>query len=212
MRYLDENEKTALSLVLYKQVKDFDAYLAETAAGWFPNELIDLYEETCADLLAVLDTNEDFKDVMADIGALNYDDEFTRTMSNYLYSLAMVWWSAGAYYEGKFPDDESPDSPIDYIFELMGQASTLCGILKCLAETQTARITQSKKAAKARWESDPKMEEKAFVKDCWQEWQNDPARYKNKSAFLRDMHLKLDNLTLYYPTLSNWIKVWRNEK
>lgn len=69
---------------------------------------------------------------------------------------------------------------------------------------------QGKRAAEARHAKDPKQAAKKNVKDCWLAWQRNPARYKGKAKFARDMLEK-------YPDLENnrviedWCRDWERE-
>ena len=68
-----------------------------------------------------------------------------------------------------------------------------------------------KNAAIQRWEADPKSGDKAFVKDCWREWKQTPARYKSKASFARDMIEKVVHLT-NTKVIEDWCRDWEKEK
>lgn len=61
--------------------------------------------------------------------------------------------------------------------------------------------------AMAKIERDPKQAEKKLVKECWQEWQRDPNRYKGKAAFARDMLDKFEHLTSQ-KKIEDWCRDW----
>lgn len=67
-----------------------------------------------------------------------------------------------------------------------------------------------KNAAKKRWEADPKTERKLFVKECWKEWQEKPARYKSKASFALDMLKKCEELESQ-KVIENWCRDWEKE-
>jgi len=54
---------------------------------------------------------------------------------------------------------------------------------------------------------DAKQKEKLFIKDCWNEWQKDGARYKSKAAFARDMLSKCEKLTSQ-KKIEDWCREW----
>ena len=67
-----------------------------------------------------------------------------------------------------------------------------------------------KDAAAQRWETDPKSKDKAFVKDCWLDWNKNPARYKSKIAFAKDMLDKCEYLTST-KVIEDWCREWNKE-
>ena len=50
------------------------------------------------------------------------------------------------------------------------------------------------KGGKAAAANDPRQVAKGFVYECWKAWRADPARYRGKAAFARDMLDKCDTL------------------
>ncbi|MEX2524305.1 MAG: hypothetical protein WD750_05050 [Gammaproteobacteria bacterium] len=75
---------------------------------------------------------------------------------------------------------------------------------------QQARRDQAVRAAEARLKHDPKQKEKAFVKDCWLEWQKKPTRYKSKASFARDMLNKCEHL-ISQRKIEDWCREWEFE-
>ncbi|MBB5420806.1 hypothetical protein [Paraburkholderia atlantica] len=71
-----------------------------------------------------------------------------------------------------------------------------------------SRLASSGGFAKAA--KDPKQREKAFVKDCWKDWQNDSDRYKGKAEFARDMLSKCEHLTSQ-KKIEDWCRTWESE-
>lgn len=207
MQYLDKQAKRSLCHAVDDQVKELEHYLVGTLGS--SGCLYDIYESMCIDCFASQMTDDDFREKLEYYETLGYPP-LSKAICKYTDTAAMLWWAAGAIYEGKDDSEESPDSPINYLFALMDQAATLKGIIKALADNVVARKSQSQIAAKARWEKDPRTEEKAFVKECWTDWQTNPSRYKSKASFLRDMHQKLENLELTASTLNEWIKLWKS--
>lgn len=73
-----------------------------------------------------------------------------------------------------------------------------------------ARRAMAKAGAKSRWHSDPKTIAKQDIKECWNLWQRDPARYPSKAAFARDMlekYIELKNPE----TILRWCRDWQEE-
>jgi len=62
-------------------------------------------------------------------------------------------------------------------------------------------------AAKIRWEKDPKQTEKLFIKECWNDWSDDPRKYKSKAEFARDMLEKCENLSSQ-KIIEDWCREW----
>lgn len=211
MKYLDETGKKLLCDAIDAQVRELDRYLVETL-NHEPDALFESYTLLCIDSFVTewieLELNRKLE-----INENSEYDKLSKAITSFAETAALLWWASGGMYEGKaeLGDDESMDSPIDYLFLLMSKASIYNGIVKALADIAASKKSQSKKAAKARWDLDPRTEEKALVKSCWLEWRAEPARYKSKSAFLRDMHQKLENLALNRSTLNDWIKSWSME-
>lgn len=61
--------------------------------------------------------------------------------------------------------------------------------------------------AYAKLAMDPKQKEKLLVRDCWDEWQKQPERYKGKAAFARDMLDKFESLKSQ-PVIERWCREW----
>lgn len=63
----------------------------------------------------------------------------------------------------------------------------------------------------ARHRSDPKAQDKEFVKECWERWSRDPARYKTIEAFAKDMFEKTKHLEGNSQVIGRWVRDWRRE-
>lgn len=72
------------------------------------------------------------------------------------------------------------------------------------------RKTLATIAAMAKLAADPKQADKVLVRECWDEWQKQPDRYKSKAAFARDMRDKFPNLESQ-PVIEGWCRAWGNE-
>lgn len=64
--------------------------------------------------------------------------------------------------------------------------------------------------AKAKLAADPKQKEKALVRDCWNDWQKHPGRYKGKAAFAKDMLSKFESLE-NANVITRWCLMWQKE-
>ena len=64
--------------------------------------------------------------------------------------------------------------------------------------------------AAAKLSKDPKQQEKALVRECWGDWQNEPTRYKGNATFARDMLQKFETLTSQ-PVIERWCRDWQKE-
>lgn len=73
------------------------------------------------------------------------------------------------------------------------------------------RSQQSRVGAQKRHAKDPKQADKALVRECWDDWQKQPDRYKGKAAFARDMRDKFPNLQSI-PVIEGWCRVWEGER
>lgn len=58
--------------------------------------------------------------------------------------------------------------------------------------------------------TDPKQADKVLVRECWDDWQKQPDRYKGKAAFARDMLDKYENLKSQ-PVIEGWCRAWEKE-
>lgn len=54
---------------------------------------------------------------------------------------------------------------------------------------------------------DPKQAEKKFVNECWSVWQINPSKYKDKTAFAKDMLEKCEHLTSL-KIITDWCRKW----
>jgi hypothetical protein len=82
--------------------------------------------------------------------------------------------------------------------------------------TKSARRMQAKLGAQAKLANDPKQEDKAKVRECWDAWQKNPLnpdgtkKYKDKSAFALDMVTTWDHLKRTR-TVTDWCLDWERE-
>ncbi|AOJ63372.1 hypothetical protein WJ32_13495 [Burkholderia ubonensis] len=76
-----------------------------------------------------------------------------------------------------------------------------------------ARIESQKQSerARARYAVDDKQREKRFVKECWQDWRKNPALYKSKAQFTRDMLEKCEFLESS-ANIEKWCRQWEKEE
>lgn len=61
--------------------------------------------------------------------------------------------------------------------------------------------------AKLKLANDPKQQEKSFIFDCWQSWQEKPDSYKSKAAFAKDMLTKCEHLASQ-KKIEDWCREW----
>ena len=73
-----------------------------------------------------------------------------------------------------------------------------------------ARRRLGYEAAIEKLRRDPKQREKAFVRECWEEWQKNPGNYKSKAAFARDMLSKCEHLESV-KKIEDWCRQWAAE-
>lgn len=59
---------------------------------------------------------------------------------------------------------------------------------------------------------DPKAKDKAFVYECWQDWQSNPSAYRGPTAFAKDMLDKVSNLSSDTQVIMRWAREWKNGK
>jgi len=69
------------------------------------------------------------------------------------------------------------------------------------------RRSLAQHAARQKLASDPKQLAKQQVKECWELWQKEPARYRGKAAFARDMLNKYEDLKSQ-PVIEGWCRDW----
>lgn len=83
---------------------------------------------------------------------------------------------------------------------------------------QKARSELAVRNATERYKRDPKQAAKAFVKECWNQWQENPTLYNTQSTFASDMLTKVQtnaegNPIISFDTiLKKWIPLWTKEK
>jgi hypothetical protein len=66
----------------------------------------------------------------------------------------------------------------------------------------------SRDAAAQRYKNDPKQVDKAFVRECWLEWQAGRTQYASGAAFARDMCDKWETLKVT-KTIEDWCRDWK---
>jgi hypothetical protein len=64
------------------------------------------------------------------------------------------------------------------------------------------------RAAK-RHAKDPKQAAKAFVRQCWDDWQSSPDSYRTTAAFARAMLDKFPDLLSSQPVIERWVRTWK---
>ena len=91
-------------------------------------------------------------------------------------------------------------------------------IAQLRADVTKIRTDRSKEIAskggegKVLADKDGKQKAKAFVKECWDAWQLDPKKYKNKAAFARDMLAKQEDVLVSQKVIESWCKTWQHKK
>lgn len=78
---------------------------------------------------------------------------------------------------------------------------------KLLDVASDAISTKQREAARARVENDERQKDKQFVFQCWIAWQQNPSRYRSKSAFARDMIEKAEKL-VSEKVITDWCRGW----
>lgn len=70
------------------------------------------------------------------------------------------------------------------------------------------------KAVQARYtkDTDGKQAIKRWVKECWQAWKAKPDKYKNASAFARDMLDKQPDRLTTEVVVTRWVREWEKEE
>lgn len=73
-----------------------------------------------------------------------------------------------------------------------------------------ARTSLAQMGAKAKLAADPKQAAKVLVRECWDDWQKQPDRYKSKAAFAKDMLTKYESLE-NTNVIARWCRIWGGE-
>lgn len=73
-----------------------------------------------------------------------------------------------------------------------------------------ARSRLAFEAATEKYRRDPKQREKAFVRECWEQWQKNPISYESKASFARDMLSKCEHL-VSTKKIEDWCRQWEAE-
>jgi hypothetical protein len=97
--------------------------------------------------------------------------------------------------------------------EGMWDAGYELGRFEALNDEKTgaaARSALARAGALARRDGDPRHAAKAFVKGCWDNWQNAPDRYDGKASFARDMLEKQPILT-NQKVIEDWCRLWEKQ-
>jgi hypothetical protein len=102
---------------------------------------------------------------------------------------------------------------------LMGVV-TAAGMQSRLSEAARQLMTSdaAKERANRRWANDPTQRAKNIAKACWDEWQKDPARYRNQPKFASDVLDKVEVNTKGEPVISfntiikKYIPEWQSRK
>ena len=95
-----------------------------------------------------------------------------------------------AYHAAKFP---------------MSMHSDMESIQRKIAATVLS--SQGRKAVERKLASDPRQREKAFIRECWQDWTDGNRHYDSKAAFARDMLEKCEHLKST-KRIEDWCREW----
>jgi hypothetical protein len=74
-----------------------------------------------------------------------------------------------------------------------------------------AESKKQSERARARHAKDPKQKDKAFVRECWERWQESRGDYKSKAAFALAMLDKCEHLESP-KQIEDWCRAWEKEK
>ena len=83
---------------------------------------------------------------------------------------------------------------------------------------QKVRSEFASRSAIERYKRDPKQKAKSFIKECWDQWQENPNRYNKQSDFAIDVLSKIDTnengdpIVSFDTVLKKWIPMWTKEK
>lgn len=105
-------------------------------------------------------------------------------------------------------------------YELDGRGAIYCAIRAStlLADAQSLdpeakrvkdlRQRSAMHAALARHAKDPRQQEKRFIRECFDDWNANAARYSTDAAFARDMLSKVEHLRSA-AKIEGWVRGWR---
>lgn len=104
------------------------------------------------------------------------------------------------------------DSAYRAIHEYRHEDYVASDVRKDIAESavRNERKKHAIKGAKAKLSNDIKQKEKAFVRDCWENWQKSPEKYNGKAAFARDMLTKCE-MVRSHAVIARWCTDWERE-
>ena len=97
-------------------------------------------------------------------------------------------------------------------FTFLMKASEERSVFMSLTRFKVTRSAQTRKGAKAKLakDKDGKQKEKAFIRECWDDWQEFPEIYASQAAFARDMLSKCENLKSQ-KKIEDWCREWKKE-
>ena len=90
---------------------------------------------------------------------------------------------------------------------LLNAASNLEIKMAAYLAKEEQKIQSASAGGRARVANAPKQKEKHFVRECWDEWQKHPDRYRSKSAFASDMLSKCEHLSSQ-KKIEDWCREW----
>ena len=95
-----------------------------------------------------------------------------------------------------------------------GQSNMMLGSALTLSGAHWSKDSIRSNALRAVGEklaNDPKQKDKATVRECWDDWQKQPTRYRSKAAFARDMREKFPRLESQ-PVIERWCREWESSE
>lgn len=101
------------------------------------------------------------------------------------------------------------DKAMDCRVELAGAFTRLLSDPDDALKVQASRLARH--AAYAMHEKSDTGKAKRFVRECWTEWERQPAKYRSAAAFARDMLDKFPDALTSEIVVTRWVRDWRRE-
>ena len=192
----------ALRVIIREQVKTMRALIRK--------ELLTL-AEVKANYLQVLDMMTDGSE------SEKIDGTHAQAMSTF-YMVSMNSADQASRYSHGYYDNVITARTLDKCYEAIAeceQGIRCLAVQSALAKTNATSINEirsaiGRKGAMGKLAADPKQKDKALVRECWDDWEKEPDRYKGKAAFARDMREKFPNLESQ-PVIEGWCRAWERE-
>lgn len=143
---------------------------------------------------------------MESLAKHNYD-KYQNASSNEITNQSLV---GGVFYSLGVAHSALEERDLAFFIEVVSLVTDSIGSLSASAYDLAERSRLMSQYARMGRAKDPKQQEKAFIRECWEDWKNNPGNYRSKAAFARDMLNKCQHI-VSQKKIEDWCREWERK-